>query len=82
MQRRNNSFTLINLHSAKMDQAIKLTLEQEFSLRNFTDKVQQMSREQAQEFLVLQYEHMMKRETTFQNLLKYEWKLDTDFASL
>lgn len=65
-----------------MDQAIKLTLEQEFSLRNFTDKVQQMSREQAQEFLVLQYEHMMKRETTFQNLLKYEWKLDTDFASL
>lgn len=65
-----------------MDQAIKLTLEQEFSLRNFTDKVQQMSREQAQEFLVLQYEYMMKRETTFQNLLKYEWKLNTDFASL
>jgi Phycobilisome degradation protein nblA len=65
-----------------MDQTIKLTLEQEFSLRNFTDKVQQMSREQTQEFLVLQYKHMMIRETMFQNLLKHEWKLDMDFASL
>jgi Phycobilisome degradation protein nblA len=65
-----------------MDQATKLTLEQEFSLRNFSDKVQEMSREQAQEFLVMQYKHMMIRETMFQNLLKQEWKLDMDFASL
>ncbi|MBW4601110.1 MAG: NblA/ycf18 family protein [Calothrix sp. FI2-JRJ7] len=65
-----------------MDQAIKLTLEQEFSLRNFSDKVQEMSREQAQEFLVMQHKHMMIRETMFQNLLKQEWKLDMDFASL
>ncbi|OKH30963.1 phycobilisome degradation family protein [Calothrix sp. HK-06] len=65
-----------------MDQATKLTLEQEFSLRNFSDKVQEMSREQAQEFLIMQYKHMMIRETMFQNLLKQEWKLDMDFASL
>ncbi|RUT01728.1 hypothetical protein DSM106972_063510 [Dulcicalothrix desertica PCC 7102] len=65
-----------------MDQATKLTLEQEFSLRNFSDKVQEMSREQAQEFLVMQYKHMMIRETMFQNLLKQEWKLDMNFASL
>lgn len=65
-----------------MDQATTLTLEQEFSLRNFSDKVQQMSCEQAQEFLIMQYKHMMIRETMFQNLLKQEWKLDMDFAYL
>ena len=63
-------------------QDIELTLEQEFNLRNFTDQVQQMSREQAQEFLILQHKHMMIRETMYQQILKQEWKLDLDFASL
>jgi Phycobilisome degradation protein nblA len=63
------------------EQDIKLTLEQEFSLRNFTDQVQQMSREQAQEFLLLQHKQMMIRERMYQEILKQEWKLDLDFAS-
>ncbi|MGJ5675832.1 MAG: NblA/ycf18 family protein [Nostochopsis sp.] len=62
-----------------MDQ--ELTLEQEFSVRNFTDQVRQMSREQAQEFLILQHKHMMIREIMYQEILKQEWKLDVDFAS-
>jgi len=62
-------------------QDIELTLEQEFSLRNFTDQVQQMSREQAQEFLILQYKHMMIREMMYKEILKQEWKLDLDFTS-
>ncbi|MBX9255334.1 NblA/ycf18 family protein [Desmonostoc muscorum CCALA 125] len=61
---------------------MELTLEQEFSLRSFTDQVQQMSREQAQEFLILQYKQMMIRETIYQDILKQQWKLDLDFASL
>jgi hypothetical protein len=65
-----------------MDQLIELTLDQEFSLRLFADQVQQMSREQAQEFLIEQYRLMMVQKTTYQNLLKQEWKLDLDFASL
>ncbi len=65
-----------------MAKDIELTLEQEFSLRNFTDQVQQMSREQAQEFLILQHKHMMIRETMYKEILKQEWKLDQDFASL
>ncbi|URD53686.1 NblA/ycf18 family protein [Chroococcidiopsis sp. CCNUC1] len=65
-----------------MAQTIELTLEQEFSLRNFADQVQQMSREQAQEFLLVQYKHMMIQETTYQELLKKDWKLDRDFDSL
>ncbi|MBF2064850.1 MAG: NblA/ycf18 family protein [Calothrix sp. C42_A2020_038] len=65
-----------------MDQAIKLNLEQEFSLRNFTDQVQQMSREQAQELLILQHKHMMIREIIYREILKQQWKLNQDFASV
>ena len=65
-----------------MDRTIELTLEQEFSLRTFADQVQQMSREQAQEFLLLHYKYMMIRETVYQEILKQNWKLDRDFGSL
>ena len=65
-----------------MNQPIKLSLEQEFSIRCFSDQVQQMSREQAQELLILHYKQMMIRETIFQEILKQKWKLDMDFASL
>jgi hypothetical protein len=61
-----------------MNQPITLSLEQEFSLRTFADQVQQMSREQSQEFLLMLYKQMMIRETTYQELLKHEWKLDSD----
>lgn len=65
-----------------MDQDIELTLEQQFSLRHFTDQVQQMSRQQAQEFAILQYRHMMIRETMYKEILKQGWKLDQDLASV
>ncbi|MCC5660171.1 NblA/ycf18 family protein [Nostoc sp. XA010] len=61
-----------------MNQPIKLSLEQEFSLRTFSDQVQQMSREQAQEFLLMFYKQMMIREATYQELLKNQWELDSD----
>ncbi|MBD2541618.1 NblA/ycf18 family protein [Coleofasciculus sp. FACHB-SPT36] len=35
-----------------MNQPIELSLEQKFSIRSFSDQVQNMSREQAQEFLI------------------------------
>lgn len=59
-----------------MDRTIELTLEQEFSLRSFADQVQQMSREQAQDFLLLQYKYMMIQSTIYQEILKKDWKLD------
>ena len=61
-----------------MNQPIKLSLEQEFSLRTFSDQVQQMSREQAQEFLLMFYKQMIIREATYQELLKHQWELDSD----
>jgi energy-converting hydrogenase A subunit M len=65
-----------------MDQAIELTLEQDLSLRTFSDLVRQMSREQAQAFLVEQHRLMMVQKTMYQQILKHEWKLDSDFAAL
>ncbi|MGG6269153.1 NblA/ycf18 family protein [Leptolyngbya sp. AN03gr2] len=53
-----------------MNPSIELTLEQEFSLRDFTDQVRRMSREQAQEFLIAQYRLMLIQNTTYQELLK------------
>ncbi|MGM3306535.1 NblA/ycf18 family protein [Anabaena sp. WFMT] len=64
-----------------MNQPIKLSLEQEFGLRIFADQVHQMSREQAQIFLLKLYEHMMIQETSYQQLLKHEWKLDSGSIS-
>lgn len=64
-----------------MDRAIELTLEQEFSLRNFADMVQKMSREQAQAFLIEQHRLMMVQKTMYQEILKHEWKLDSNFAA-
>ena len=61
-----------------MNQPTYLSLEQEFSLRTFSDQVQQMSREQAQEFLLMLYKQMIAREATYQELLKHQWKVDSD----
>jgi hypothetical protein len=59
-----------------MDKPIQLSLEQEFSLRSFESQVASMSREQAQQFLVKLYEHMMMREATYKHLLKHQWGLE------
>ncbi|MFN6528702.1 NblA/ycf18 family protein [Nostoc sp. ChiSLP03a] len=61
-----------------MNQPITLSLEQEFRLRTFADVVQQMSREQAQEFLLMLYKQMIIRENTYQELLKHQLELDSD----
>lgn len=59
-----------------MNQPVELSLEQQFSIRSFEDQVQQMSREQAQNFLVELYKQMMMRETMYKHFLKYEWGLE------
>lgn len=60
-----------------MSQETELSLEQKFSLRTFADQVQHMSREQAQEFLLKLYEHMMLKENIYKSLMKYEWGIDS-----
>ena len=69
-------FTALRLEN--MNQTIKLTLEQEFRLREFACKVRQMSLDQAQAFLIDQHRSMLIQKVIFQQLLKDEWNLDAD----
>ncbi len=59
-----------------MNQPIELSIEQQFSIRSFETQVQQMSHEQAQDFLVKLYQQMVMREVTYKQLLKHQWGLD------
>ena len=57
-----------------MNNTKKLSLEQQFSLRSFETQVQKMSQEQARDFLVELYQHMMVQENLYKDLIK-EWGL-------
>ncbi|MFP4119486.1 NblA/ycf18 family protein [Coleofasciculus sp.] len=59
-----------------MSQPMQLSLEQQFNIRSFETQVQQMSREQAQDFLVKLYEQMIMRENMYKEFLKHEWGLE------
>ncbi|MEM9539615.1 MAG: NblA/ycf18 family protein [Cyanobacteria bacterium P01_E01_bin.42] len=56
-----------------MSQPVELSLEQKFNIRSFEMQVQQMSREQAQEFLVKLYQQMLARENMYKEFIKHEW---------
>lgn len=60
-----------------MNQPVELSLEQKFSLRSFETQVENMSREQAQHFLVKLYEQMMLRETMYKHFLKHQWGIES-----
>jgi hypothetical protein len=59
-----------------MSQNFDLSLEQQFSVRSFQTQIQDMSREQAQDFLVQLYTQMLWQETTYKNLLKHQWGIE------
>lgn len=59
-----------------MNQPVELSLEQQFSLRSFETQVENMSREQAQHFLIKLYEQMMLRETMYKQFLKHQWGIE------
>ena len=56
-----------------MSNPIELSLEQQFNIRSFETQVQQMSHEQAQDFLVKLYQQMVMREATYKELIKHQW---------
>jgi hypothetical protein len=57
-------------------QPFNLSLEQQFSVRTFQTQIKDMSREQAQEFLLELYAQMLWQESTYKNLIKHQWGLD------
>lgn len=63
-----------------MNQPAELSLEQQFQLKSFANQVGQMSREQAQDFLIMLHRQMMIRESMYQHFLLHEWNLDSGAA--
>ncbi len=59
-----------------MNQAKNLSLSEEFELKKFSNLVQRMSREQAQEFLIELHRQMMMRDKMYQHFIKQEWNLN------
>jgi Phycobilisome degradation protein nblA len=59
-----------------MSKSIDLSLEQQFSIRSFEHQVKDMSRDQAQEFLVNLYKQMMLQENSYKSLLKHQWGIE------
>jgi Phycobilisome degradation protein nblA len=53
-----------------------LSLEQQFNVRSFEQRVQGMSREQALHFLVEMYRQMLAQENSYKDLLKHRWGMD------
>jgi hypothetical protein len=52
-----------------MNTPIQLSLEQQFNVRAFAEQVKDLTREQAQDFLVDLYQQMMIKETMYKGLL-------------
>jgi hypothetical protein len=53
-----------------MNTSVELSLEQQFSLRAFSEQVKDLSQEQAQSFLVDMYKQMIIKEKMYQNFLR------------
>jgi hypothetical protein len=58
-----------------MSNSMGLSLEQQFNLRSFQTQVENMSREQATDFLIKLYEEMLVRENIYKDVLKHQWGL-------
>ncbi|MBL1210096.1 NblA/ycf18 family protein [Geminocystis sp. GBBB08] len=58
-----------------MSNSMGLSLEQQFNLRSFQTQVQNMTREQATDFLIKLYEEMLVRENIYKDVLKHQWGL-------
>lgn len=56
-----------------MNNAPQLTLEQQFSLLTFENQVKQMSREQAQQFLIDYHKSMVVRDNMYKDLIQKQW---------
>jgi Phycobilisome degradation protein nblA len=53
-----------------MNTTVELSLEQQFSLRAFSEQVKDLSQEQAHSFLVDMYKQMIVKEKMYQNFLR------------
>ncbi|MEM8603935.1 MAG: NblA/ycf18 family protein [Cyanobacteria bacterium P01_H01_bin.121] len=59
-----------------MDNQTELSLEQKFELRVFAERVQSLSQEEAQQFLVQLREAMLVQANLYREIIKDTWGID------
>jgi hypothetical protein len=59
-----------------MNESMELSLEKQFSLREFEVKVQNITHIEAQELLVTLYRHMLAKDSIYQKMLKQQWGME------
>jgi hypothetical protein len=59
-----------------MNQVDDLSLEQQFSLRLFSEQVRQLSCEAAQDLLIELNRQMMIKDNLYRQLIRPDWSLD------
>ena len=60
-----------------MNYSEKLSLEQEFTLRRFADRVRTLSSEQAQDLSLELYRQIMLKDNLYQDLLQEYWGISS-----
>lgn len=58
---------------------IELSIEQQFQIAAFNQQVENMTLEQAQEFLIMLHEQMIIKEVAYTQLLKHEWGIEVSY---
>lgn len=57
----------------EQQQAVELTLEQEFEIRSFAEQAKFLSLEEARELMVDLYRQMLMREALYKHFLAQDW---------
>jgi hypothetical protein len=60
-----------------MQESMELSLEKQFSLREFEIKVQNITHMEAQELLISLYRHMLAKDSIYQKMLEQQWGMGT-----
>jgi FKBP-type peptidyl-prolyl cis-trans isomerase (trigger factor) len=65
------------MDSTPINSEFELSLEQEFDIRSFEEQVKNMSVDQARDFLVKLYRHMIAKEAMYKSFLSHKWGFDS-----
>ncbi len=79
---RNKIYNHFTNNNRAMNNSEQLSLEQEFHLRMFADKVRTLSPEQVQDLSIELYRQMIHKDNLYRELLKDYWGVDSNPLSV
>lgn len=62
--------------------AVQLSVEQQFSIRSFTEQVKEMGEEEVRSQLIILYEQMVIKEANYQQLLREKWGMGSSIEGI